>query len=331
MADWTNLLTGLLGAGASIYSANQQSNAIQNAANTAAQQSQFRPVGITTRFGSSGFQYDPATGQLVGAGYQVAPDVAAQREALLGLAGGQLSQAQQAQAMAPQVSQAAQGLFNLGQQYVAQTPQAAAQQFMSQQQQLLAPGREQELSQLTNKEFQRGALGLSTGATQVGYQAGAPGLAASNPRFAALYNARALQDAQLASQAQQAGMEQARFGQGLLGNALNLQGAGYNLQTQALAPYTNYFTAAKAAETAGQQPIDIGIALGTPASAAARAAAVAQQQGAVDAANMTALQNQAAIRALNDPVAALIGQLTGAARPNASTVGYMGADRGLYF
>lgn len=310
MADWTNLFTGLLGAGASIYSANQQSKAIQNAANTAAQQSQFRPVGITTRFGSSGFQYDPATGQLVGAGYQVAPDVAAQREALLGLAGGQLSQAQQAQAMAPQVGQAAQGLFNLGQQYVAQTPQATAQQWMSQQQQLLAPGREQELSQLTNKEFQRGALGLSTGATQAGYQAGAPGLAASNPRFAALYNARALQDAQLASQAQQAGMEQARFGQGLLGNALNLQGAGYNLQSQALAPFTNYLASAGNIENMGLQALTQGTGLGSAVTAGATNAAMIQQQAANQAAALAAQRNQAAIGGLSDPVAALIGALT---------------------
>lgn len=419
MADWTNLLTGLLGAGASIYSANQQSNAIQNAANTAAQQSQFRPVGITTRFGSSGFQYDPATGQLVGAGYQVAPDVAAMREALLGLSGGQLSQAQQAQAMAPQIGQAAQGLFGLGMGYLGQTPQAAAQQWMSQQQQLLAPGREQELARLTNAEYNRGTLGLGVGATREGYmapqqqalqpmpqvasagpamlsapvqagfkgpapitaptpvvgdssgfqtfnrtpsgfkpatpvaqtpnplakpegprlpemfttqpvnnifemaapQAMAPamqpqpqaqtqGLASSNPRFAALYNARALQDAQLASQAQQAGMEQARFGQGLLSNALGLQGQGYGLQTQALAPFTNYFTAAKAAETAGQQPIDIGISLGSPASAAARAAASIQQQAAERAAALDAQRNQAAIGGLTDPIAALIGALT---------------------
>ena len=422
MADWTNLLTGLLGAGASIYSANQQSNAIQNAANTAAQQSQFRPVGITTRFGSSGFQYDPATGQLVGAGYQVAPDVAAMREALLGLSGGQLSQAQQAQAMAPQIGQAAQGLFGLGMGYLGQSPQAAAQQWMSQQQQLLAPGREQELARLTNAEYNRGTLGLGVGATREGYmapqamaqpmvqqpmtqiasagpamlppptqigfkgpapvssaapatgnqgymfpsrtpqgyQSPAPvaqapnplakptgprlpemmttmpvdvlsqtmapqamasamqpqqqpqmqGLAASNPRFAALYNARALQDAQLASQAQQEGMEQARFGQGLLSNALGLQGQGYGLQTQALAPFTNYFNAARTAESMGQQPIDIGISLGSPASAAARAAASIQQQAAERAAALDAQRNQAAIGGLTDPIAALIGALT---------------------
>lgn len=331
MASLADLFTGLLGAGASIYSANKQANAVQDAAAQAAQASQFRPVGITTRFGKSGFQYDPATGQLTGAGYQVAPDVAAMREGLLGLAGGQLSQAQQAQGFMPDITKASTGLFNLGQQYVAETPQAAAQNWMAQQQQLLAPGREQQLAQATNKEFQRGTMGLATGATQAGYQAGAPGLMASNPRLAALYNAQAAQDAQLAAQAQQAGQQQVQFGQGLLGNALNLQGAGYGLQRQALAPYTDYFTAARAAETAGMQPIDISLALGTPAAAAARAGAATQYDAATQAAQLAANRNQAAIGALQDPVAALIGKLTGVAQPNTGVVGYMGADRGLYF
>ena len=68
--DWTSLLSGGIGALGTAYTANQATNA----ANTAAQMSQFRPVGVTTRFGKSGFNYDPTTGQLVGAGYQVAPD-----------------------------------------------------------------------------------------------------------------------------------------------------------------------------------------------------------------------------------------------------------------
>jgi len=310
MASLADLFTGLLGTAGSIYTANQQANAVRDAASQAAQASQFRPVGITTRFGRSGFQYDPASGQLVGAGYQVAPDVAAMREGLLGLAGGQLSQAQQAQAMAPQVSQAAQGLFNLGQQYVAQTPQAAAQQFMSQQQQLLAPGREQELARFSNAEFNRGTMGLGVGATQAGYQEGAPGLAASNPRFAALYNARAAQDAQLAAQAQQAGMQQAQFGQGLLSNALGLQGQGYNLQTQALAPFTNYLTGAGNIENMGLQALTQGTGLGSAITAGATNAATIQQQAANQAAQLAAMRNQAVVGGLQDPVAALIGALT---------------------
>ena len=308
--DWTNLLTGLLGTAGSVYAANQQSNAIQDAASQAAQASQFRPVGITTRFGKSGFQYDPATGQLTGAGYQVAPDVAAMREGLLGLAGGQLAQAQGAQSALPDITRAATGLFNLGQQYVAETPQQAAQNWMTQQQQLLAPGREQQLAQATNKEFQRGTMGLGVGATQAGYQAGAPGLAASNPRLAALYNAQAAQDAQLAAQAQQAGMQQTQFGQGLLGGALNLQGAGYNLQSQALAPFTNYLAGAGNIENMGLQALTQGTGLGSAITAGATNAAQIQQQAANQAAQLAAQRNQAVIGGLQDPVAALIGALT---------------------
>jgi len=310
MASLADLFTGLLGAGASIYSANKQANAVQDAAAQAAQASQFRPVGITTRFGKSGFQYDPATGQLTGAGYQVAPDVAAMREGLLGLAGGQLSQAQQAQGFMPDITKASTGLFNLGQQYVAETPQAAAQNWMAQQQQLLAPGREQQLAQATNKEFQRGTMGLATGATQAGYQAGAPGLMASNPRLAALYNAQAAQDAQLAAQAQQAGQQQVQFGQGLLGSALNLQGSGYGLQTQALAPFTNYLAGAGNIENMGLQSLTQGTGLGSAVTAGATNAAMIQQQAANQAAALAAQRNQAAIGGLQDPVAALIGALT---------------------
>ena len=168
--DWTSLIAPGLNLLGSAYGANQQADI----ATQQAQMSQFRPVGVTTRFGKSGFTYDPTTGQLTGAGYQVAPDVAAMREGLLGLAGGQLSQAQQAQAFQPQFTQAGQGLFNLGQGYIAQSPQQAAQDWMAKQQQLLAPGREQQLAQLTNQEFQRGTLGLATGATQAGYTPTAP-------------------------------------------------------------------------------------------------------------------------------------------------------------
>ena len=152
--DWTQLLGTGLNAAANIYAGNQTANAQAAAGQQAAQSAQFRPVGVTTRFGKSGFQYDPTSGQLIGAGYQVAPDVAAAREGLMGMAGTALGQAQQIQAYQPNVNAQAAGLFNLGAQYVAQSPQAAAQQYMTQQQQLLAPGREQQLAQLTNQQQQ---------------------------------------------------------------------------------------------------------------------------------------------------------------------------------
>jgi hypothetical protein len=261
MADWTDLIGPLLGTAGSVYSSNQAANATTNAANAAAQAAQFRPVGVTTRFGKSGFNYDPTSGQLIGAGYQVAPDVAAAREGLMGMAGTGLGQAQQIQAFQPQVNQAAQGLFNLGQQYVAQSPQAAAQQYMTQQQQLLAPGREQQLAQLTNQQQQQGRLGLATGATTEGYTAGAPGLQASNPQMAAMYNARAQQDANLAANAQTFGNQQVQFGQGLMTGGLGLSGAGFNLQNQALSPYTNYAQQAINLENQGLNALTQGSAL----------------------------------------------------------------------
>jgi hypothetical protein len=310
MADWTDLIGPLLGTAGSIYTANQASNATTDAANAAAQASQFRPVGITTRFGKSGFQYDPATGQLTGAGYQVAPDVAAMREGLMGLAGAGIGQAQQAQAFQPQVAAAGQGLFNLGRQYVAQSPQEAAQQYMAQQQQLLAPGREQQMAQLTNQEQQRGRMGLATGATSAGYTAGAPGLQATNPVFAAAMNARAQQDAQLAAQAQQAGQQQVQFGQGLLGGGLNIMGGGYNLQTQALAPYTNYAAGATNLENQGLNALTQGMGLGSAITAGSTTAASLQNQAAQTAAALQQQRNNAVVGGLTDPISQLIKGLS---------------------
>ncbi|MFN5250346.1 MAG: hypothetical protein ACK5DE_04815 [Bacteroidota bacterium] len=297
-------LGDLLGLFGSIYSSNQAANAAQQAGQQAAQASQFRPVGVTTRFGRSGFNYGP-NGELIGAGYQAAPDVAAMRESLLGIGGGALQQAQQAQGFFPQVQTGAQGLFNLGSQYVAQTPQAAAADYMSKQQALLAPQREQQLAGVRNRLFQTGRSGLATGATSAG------NMAATNPEMAAYYNALAQQDAQLAANAQQAGQQQVQFGQGLMSGALGLQGAGYNLQNQALAPFTGAFQAATGVENQAMNPLNIGAGLGSSATAAARQAALLQLEGQQQANKINADSTASALYKLQDPVAALINKLVG--------------------
>lgn len=303
MADTTtnNLLSAGINAAGTVLASN---NAV-NAANTAAQMSQFRPVGITSRFGTSGFNYGP-NGQLIGAGYQVAPDIAAMREGLLSLAGGQLSRAQTQQAYQPTVTSGSQGLFNLGQGYIAQSPQAQAQNWMTNQQNLLAPGREQQLAALTNQQQQQGRLGLAVGGTTAGYTAGGQGLAATNPQMAAYYNAMAQQDAQLAAQAQQQGIAQAQAGQGLMSGALALQNAGYGLQTAALNPYTSYINAANAAENMGQAPLTLGQSLGSAAAASQAQAAQQYMQG--QQAQTAAITG--AVAGLADPVARLIGNLS---------------------
>jgi len=311
--DLTGLFRGLIGTAGNVYSSNQAAAAAQNIANQQAQASQFRPVGVTTRFGRSGFQFSPE-GQLIGAGYQVAPDVAAMREALLGISGGALQQAQQQQEMQNKVNQAAQGLFGLGQQYVAESPQAAAQRYMTQQQELLAPSDERALAQLQNRLFRTGTTGLAMGATGE-TPGGAPGLRAANPALEAFYNAQQQRNAQLAAQAQQAGQQQVTFGQGLLGGALNLQQGGYGAQQAALAPFGTGFQQAGRVEALGQEPFTLGVGLGSPITAASQAAARAQAAGQQAAQEAVANRNTALIGAttnvLADPVAKLIKSLFG--------------------
>ena len=189
------LIGGGLGLLGSAMSGNAAENAAQTSANAqleaarvAAEAQKFRPVGVTTRFGSSNFQMSPE-GYLQSAGYDVSPEVAAMRDRLLSQAGGAgMQTGEQAQA-------AQQQLFGLGQQYLAQSPQEAAQQWMQSQQALLQPGRQQAQAGLTQNLFNTGRGGVAVS------QGGMMG--AANPEQQALLNAQMMQDMQLAAQAQE--------------------------------------------------------------------------------------------------------------------------------
>jgi hypothetical protein len=205
----------------------------------------------------------------------------------MGLAGGGLSQAEMAQQQFAPLQQGAQGLFGLGQQYLAQSPEQAAQQYMAGQQNLLAPSRERQFSQLQNQLFQTGRGGLAVGATSA-RPSGAAGLGAASPELEAYYNAIAQQDAQLAAGAQQAGMDQARFGAGLLGTGGNLLTQGYQGQAAALGPYEAYLNQMKQLEALGQQPLDLGINIGAKGQSTAGANALFQGGNAAAQSNFAA-------------------------------------------
>ena len=158
------LAGGLLGASSARSAAETQAAAQRDAARMAAEEARFRPVGITTRFGQSQFQTGP-DGRVSGASYTLDPQLAAMQDRFLGLAGQGLTQAEGAQQQFAPLQGAAQGLFGLGQQYLAQSPQEAAQQYMAGQQNLLAPSRERQFAQLQNQLFQTGRGGLAVGAT----------------------------------------------------------------------------------------------------------------------------------------------------------------------
>lgn len=239
-AGGTTGLGGLLGGGVNAYLSAQQRQAIQNAYNQqsqqvaqaaarAQQQATFKPIGITTAFGQSQFQVDPTTGQLVSAGYTETPEVAAQR----------------------------QRLFSLGAQALPTTAdtQALQEQYIAQQQGLLAPSREQQLAQLRNRQFQRGTTGLATGGTVAGYAPGAAGLMQTNPEMAAYYNALAREDAALRA---------------------NAPTYAQNLLNQQIATGTGLFGQAGALEAMAQKPLALSTDL---AKAQAASGAYAGQLG----------------------------------------------------
>jgi hypothetical protein len=260
------------------------------------QNAQFRPVGITTNFGQSTFEVDPATGQLKSAGYTLAPQLQGLQTSLLGGYGGALQRAQGVDTTA--LNQGAQALYGLGQGYLGESPEAVRQRYIAQQQALLAPEQEQTLAGIRNRLFQTGRTGLATGGTSAG------NMAATNPEMAAYYNALARQQAQLAAGAEQAAQQQIQFGQGLLTGGAGLQGTGFGLQSAAYDPLKTQLGLGTQIEAMGQQALGLGSELGGRASSAgAQAGQLANasamtglagqiaQQG-LDATRQTTLQNQ---------------------------------------
>jgi hypothetical protein len=252
---------GLLTNQANVEAARISAQAIRDAAAQAAEAQKFRPVGVTTRFGASQFGFDPTTGQLTSAGYTVTPELKAMQDRIMALSGQGLTEAEQAAGRYAPLTAGAQGLFGLGQQYLAQTPEQVAADYMARQQSLLAPSREREFAQLQNRLFQTGRGGLSVGGTGM-RPGGGEGLRAASPEMEAYYNAIAQQDAALAAQAQAEGQKQVQFGAGLLGTGANLLGGYTQGITGAYSPFSTGVGIGAQLETLGQAPLDIGAQLG---------------------------------------------------------------------
>jgi hypothetical protein len=253
------LVGGVIAGNSARSAANTSAQAQLQSAQMAADAARFRPVGVTTRYGGSNFQFGPE-GELVGAGYEVSPELQAYQNQLQGLTQQQLQQGLGAPQQYAPLTGAATGLFNLGQQYLAQSPEQVAQKYIEQQQNLLAPSRERQYAQLQNQLFQTGRGGLSVGATSA-RPSGAQGLGASNPELEAYYNAMAQQDAQLAAQAQAAGQQQVAFGTGLFGSGSQLLGQYQAGQVGALSPFQTTLGLGGTIEQMGQTPLDISAQL----------------------------------------------------------------------
>jgi len=236
-------------------------NAAQNEANSrnqsaaaAAAMGKFRPVGVTSRFGTSNFQTD-SNGNLVNASYSLAPDVQAQQDILMGMSNPLLSQYAGAQSATAPMGTAASRMMSLGNQYLATDPQVQAAKYLADQQGLLAPGRASTLADLQAQMQAQGRGGFAIGG-------GVNGQGAANPQLQALYNAQLQQDALLAANATQGGMDYAKFGGGLVGSGGDMLKSMYGTQVAAYDPYKTAIGGAGMLENMGKDALTMGANLG---------------------------------------------------------------------
>jgi hypothetical protein len=284
-----SLVTGgldLLGASNTAEKAREaaqtQAAAQVEAARIAAEAAKFRPVGVTTRFGTSQFTTD-AQGNVIGAGYAASPEIKAYQDRLSALAAQGLTGAEGAAAAYAPLTTGAQSLFKLGQGYIQETPEQQAAAYIAKQQALLDPMQQQQLAQLQTKLQAQGRGGLSVA------QGG--DLMATSPELAAYYNALTQSNLQLAAQGQLAGMEQARFGAGLLGTGSDLMGKYYGGLTASYAPFATAIDTSSGLENLAQQPMTLGTQIGAKTTASAAEAGRLLGQGMLNSATTQAPAN----------------------------------------
>ena len=284
-----SVISGLLNTAGSVLTSNQATTAAQTqadaqikAAQIAADAARFRPVGVTTRFGSSNFTTD-AAGNVVTAGYTPSAEITGYQDRLSVLANQGLTDVEGARAAYQPLTGAAQSLFTLGQGYLSKTPEEAAQEYIAKQQALLAPSREKSLADLQNKLFQQGRIGSATS------QGG--NLMATNPEMAAYYNSLQQGDLVLAANADQEARNRIQFGAGLFDTGANLQGRYYTGQTAAYSPFTTAMDTSSGLEQLAQHPLDLSTSIGQKVSTANANVGQLTGQGIINAAATMAPSN----------------------------------------
>jgi len=254
-----SLLGGVLGGQSAQNAASTSTQGQIEAARIAADAAKFRPVGITTRYGSSNFQFDPTTGYLTGANYMATPELQAMQSRVDALNNANLGYAEQSPSLYSPLLGGAQTMFNQAGLGLKASPEQQAADWLQKQQALLAPGRERESALLANQLSNSGRTGISIA------QGG--GLLSANPEQSALANARALQDLTLASQATQEGRNATNFYGGLFSNAGNLTSQYGQGLTGGYAPFSAGFNVGQSLESAAQTPLTLGAGLGGQAAA----------------------------------------------------------------
>lgn len=276
--------------------AETSANAQLEAARMQAEASRFRPVGVTTGFGSTRYVMGP-DGYLVEAGYDLRPELLQQREQLMGLLPGQLSEA----LGQTQYYQDLGGQFaGMGEQVlggISLDPTQAAAERTARMQELLAPGRAIGQERMFSELAAKGLTGI--GANIGGGAAVNPIAAAREQELAQIDRAIAAESLDRARSDIDLDLARAR---GLFGTA---QGFQFDTLGRALSPYQSALAQAQGIEALGAGALDIGTALGSGERTAAQAAGRAMAQGMEGA----ALTRQQAANLAAQQQAAMLGGL----------------------
>ncbi len=115
------LAGSLFSGNAAANAARAQADAQRYAADKAAEEARFRPIGISgSRYGTTTSQIDPATGRVTGMGYALTPEMQAYQDRFQRLANQGLTDAEQARGMFDPLRTAGKQLFGMGQRYLDQ-------------------------------------------------------------------------------------------------------------------------------------------------------------------------------------------------------------------
>jgi hypothetical protein len=263
----SSILDPITGAGDTRRAGAQAAEQQRQAGITSANISAFRPVGMTTRFGSSQFtrEIDPATGvpYISSAGYTAAPELAGLQNQLFGGFGGGYGYAQQQANQFGALSPAAQQLFGLGSQILPTSYNTAP----SAEAQLLASQYQQAQQGLMPTSFQAQASPEAQALAQQFQRTGA-GYLAQSPEEARAEYIRTQQAALAPGQEQQlSGIRNRLFQTGRGGLATGGTVAGGMQQTNPeLAAYYNSLaqqnlSLGAGAEQAAQQRQSLGLGM----------------------------------------------------------------------
>ena len=277
----------------------EQRQAIMDATKSAQERGQFKPVTVTSSFGTPQYTYDE-TGRLTGINAQATPwlsSLQARQQALapqyMNLTEGALAAAPMYQRGAELGTAGAERMYGLAGQALPTSydTTAATQQYYQQMQDLLAPERERQLATTRQGLFNTGRTGLATGATQAG------GMLATNPEMAAYYNAVAQKDKELALAADErarANLQQDitaagklyAAGGGMFSDASNLQNQLYRNVAASQAPFATGMQAVTGLEQSAYTPVEQGFKYGSTVGAAEQWAGDIGLRGTQAAANI---------------------------------------------